>query len=92
MLDVPVSKKRARGMGSHSGTMNRCNGGGSDDEIAKLTPAAREAAQLKLSEVKDEAATSTLTEDDKIRVVEWLTDKKQWPDMRIKQSIYWVTV
>lgn len=71
MPDAPVSKKWARGMGSRSGTMNRCDGGGSDDEIAKLTPAACEAAQLKLSEVKDEAATSTLTEDDKIRVVEW---------------------
>ena len=92
MPDVPVSKKRARGMGSRSGTMNRRDGGGSDDEIAKLTPAACEVAQLKLSEVKDEAATSTLTEDDKIRVVEWLTDEKQWPGMHIKQSIYWVTV
>ena len=79
-------------MGSCSGTMNQRDGGGSDDEIAKLTPAAHEAAQLKLSEVKDEAATSTVTEDYKIRVIEWLTDKKQWPDMCIKQSIYWVTV
>ena len=53
---------------------------------------AREATQLKLSEVKEEASTHSLTEDDKIRIVNWLTDEKQWPNMQIKQAIFWTTV
>ncbi|KAF8336086.1 hypothetical protein F5887DRAFT_920968 [Amanita rubescens] len=89
---VPASKKRARGAGSRSGAMNRRAGGGSDDEIAKLSPASREATQLKLSEVKEDTSTYNLTEDDKLRIVEWLTDEKQWPEMRIKQAIFWVTL
>ena len=72
--------------------MNRRAGGGSDEEIAKLPLVAREATQVKLSEVKEEVPTYNLTEDDKIRIVEWLTDEKQWPNMRIKQALFWTTV
>jgi hypothetical protein len=72
--------------------MNRRAGGGLDEEIAKLPLVAREATQVKLSEVKEEVSTHNLTEDDKIRIVEWLTDEKQWPDMRIKQALFWTMV
>ena len=89
---APVSRKRVRGAGSRSGAMNRRAGGGSDEEIAKLPLVAREATQVKLSEVKEEVPTYNLTEDDKIRIVEWLTDEKQWPNMRIKQALFWTTV
>lgn len=102
----PPSRGKARGRGSRSGTQNRRNGGGSDNEIAKLTPKEKEMAALKIPDHKmgvqldatrqdpDDIGTKTLglSEEDKLTVVRWITTVEQWTDWKIKQQTYWVKV
>jgi hypothetical protein len=77
-----ASKKvvKASGTGSKSGSRNRRRSGGSDDEISKLSSKEKKAAGLKNSKAK-----GGLTEDEKLKVVSYITDEKIWKDFRLKQ-------
>lgn len=91
-----TAPRKRKGTGSRSGTNNRRTGGGSDDEIAKLGVKERQAAELKLPERSkkpgSEGVTDSMTREDKLTVVRWITTEEKWKDWKLKQHGYWITV
>ncbi|KAI1781726.1 hypothetical protein LXA43DRAFT_1105454 [Ganoderma leucocontextum] len=71
---------KASGKGSKAGVANRRDPGASDDEIEGLSEAAKENAGL--------PRTTGLTDDEKYKVVEYLTDERRWSQFKVKQLTY----
>ncbi|CDO68579.1 hypothetical protein BN946_scf184996.g10 [Trametes cinnabarina] len=75
-----ATRGRGRGgRGSKSGPLNRRSRGASDEEISKLDDEAKAAASI----------PKGLTEEQKLQVVEYVTDERRWPQFRVKQNVYW---
>ncbi|RPD57565.1 hypothetical protein L226DRAFT_610608 [Lentinus tigrinus ALCF2SS1-7] len=68
---------RTRGRGARSGAANRRIQGASDEEIARLSPEAKQAAQLK---------STGLTEEEKLKTVEFITQPERWKTFRLSQA------
>ncbi|KAJ3738098.1 hypothetical protein EV360DRAFT_90833, partial [Lentinula raphanica] len=85
-------KKRARktGTGSKSGAVNRRDEGGSDAEIKMLSKEESDAAGLKDPDEEIEAGRG-VAEDDKVKLVEWLTEPERWSMLRLKQQQLFIT-
>ncbi|KAL7284904.1 hypothetical protein ACG7TL_002218 [Trametes sanguinea] len=78
-----ASRGRGRGgRGSKSGPLNRRSQGISDDEISKLDDEAKAVASI--------PKATGLTEEEKLKVVEYVTDERRWSDFRVKQNLYWI--
>ncbi|KAI1785505.1 hypothetical protein LXA43DRAFT_1100190 [Ganoderma leucocontextum] len=71
---------KASGKGSKAGVANRRDPGASDDEIEGLSEAAKENTGL--------PRTTGLTDDEKYKVVEYLTDERRWSQFKVKQLTY----
>ncbi|PPQ98195.1 hypothetical protein CVT26_003241 [Gymnopilus dilepis] len=87
------TRSRQKGAGSKSGVMSRRDGGDSDTEINKLDPGKREEAELKDVKPKKEGDSEPvvrLTNEDKVKAVQWITNDVRWKDFRVKQAIYWI--
>ncbi|KAH9922551.1 hypothetical protein B0H21DRAFT_712661 [Amylocystis lapponica] len=74
---------RATGKGAKSGRVNRRTGGTSDDEISKLSDAVKEEAMS----IKGQG-TRGLTPQEKLLVVQYITEEKRWTDLRLKSGQY----
>ena len=96
-------KRTVRGTRSKSGAANRCDGGGSDDEIAKLSIDAKKAAKLKFEkeasvakaeklEFKEDLRPETLLESNKLKIIQYVTDDQQWSQFRVNQNKIWSDV
>ncbi|KAG2365343.1 hypothetical protein BDR07DRAFT_1481462 [Suillus spraguei] len=85
--DTNKKKTRTKGAGSKSGPADRRDHGGSDTEIAKLSAEAIEDSKIK-TPVKSEGIRG-LTDDDKIKVVEYVTSPERWPSFKVNQAHYW---
>jgi hypothetical protein len=70
-------RDRKKGAGSKSGPANRRVKGGSDDEVKELKSAQKQAAEL---------AKGQWSDDDKLKVVEYITDEKIWKDFRATKA------
>ncbi|KAH9947855.1 hypothetical protein B0H21DRAFT_708172 [Amylocystis lapponica] len=83
------STKKARGIGrvtgkgAKSGRVNRRTGGTSNDEISKLSDAVKEEA----TSIKGQG-TRGLTPQEKLLVVQYITEEKRWTDLRLKSGQY----
>ena len=94
---APTTKKPA-GIGAKLAG-NRRQGGGSDDEIQVLTDSQRVTAGLKVpvekkTDVKAEGEEKkhSMTEEQHIRIVTYITSEKVWKTFRLKQLDVWVHV
>ncbi len=70
---------KARGKGSKAGVANHREPGVSDDEIDGLGDEAKENAAL---------VKTGLTDEEKLSVVEYVTDEGRWPSLKVKQNTY----
>ncbi|KAF8153901.1 hypothetical protein B0H34DRAFT_860856 [Crassisporium funariophilum] len=97
--------KKKRGTGSRSGAANRRGGGNSDAEIDKLNTQDQDTAKIKLADVQkevrkeerdhgtdDEKEGVALTEDDKLKVVTYITDPVRWDQFRALQKFIFITI
>ena len=93
-------KRTVWGTGSKSGAANRRDGGGSDDEIAKLSIDAKKAAKLKFKkeasvakaeklEFEEDLKPETLLESNKLKIVQYVTDDWQWSQFHVNQNKIW---
>ena len=96
-------KHTMRGTGSKSGAANQCDGGGLDDEIAKLSIDAKKAAKLKFKkeasvakaeklEFEEDLKPETLLESNKLKIVQYVTDDRQWSQFHVNQNKIWSDV
>ncbi|KAG1732434.1 uncharacterized protein EDB91DRAFT_1349084 [Suillus paluster] len=85
--DTNKKKTRTKGAGSKSGPAGRRDHGGSDSEIAKLSPEAIKDSKIK-TPVKSESIRG-LTDDNKVKVVEYVTSPERWPSFKVNQAHYW---
>ena len=85
--------KRRKGSGSKAGPLSRRDEGESDEEIQELDVKQLKGAQLKPKK-EDTASVQTrrLKSDDRLKIVEYITDETRWPDLKIKQAVYWAEV
>ena len=79
-----------KGTGSKSGPAGWRDNGGSDSEIAKLSPEAIVDSKIR-TPVKLESIPG-LSDHDKAKVVEYVTSTERWPSFKVNQAHYWNNV